>query len=204
MTGIPVAPGELVDVGYLNEVARAHYRKTTTKQVVNTIAETDLLNGEVTIGAGVMGTSRTLRLTAWGDAVNNSGSTQVFPRLKLKLGATTLLDTGTLSGSWGGAAGRFSWRALAEVANLGAANSQWAWLSAQMRGALVNANTGAAFTTGEGNYGGLATVNWVDLTGGNSGAVDTTIAQALALTVILPAAGATLDMTLKGAFVEVV
>jgi hypothetical protein len=97
----------------------AVYRKTTSKQVVNTVTETDLLHGEITIAAGLMGTNGVLRFTAWGDQINNSGATQSTPRLKLKLGATTLLDTNVVAAVWSTNAARWGWRITVEIINQG-------------------------------------------------------------------------------------
>lgn len=185
------------------------YRKTTAKQVVNTVAETDLLNGEITIGAGVLGTTGLLRLTAIGDWIQNSGGATDVPRFKLKLGGTTLIDTNVNGGAFiSSSAFRNGWRFQALIALLGAANSQWV----DFNGIIGNAGTSAiaanAFTTGEGRWSApLFSVtpgsNFVIYEGGNAGAVDTTLAAALALSVTLPAASATLDVTLKHALVEI-
>jgi hypothetical protein len=201
-TGIPVAPGAIVECAdYLNEVARAHWRKVTPKTVVNTITETDLLNGEITIDAGAMSTQRLLRLTAWGDLINNSGATQASPRWKLKLGGTVLLDTNTIAAVWQTATSRWGWRVRAEIHNLTAA-TQWAYLQAEFSGSLVP-NLNAAFATGEGVIGTNGNSQAHGYAGA-SAAIDTTVARALALTVINPAANANLDVTLKAAIVEVV
>ena len=175
------------------------YRKTTAKQVVNTVAETDLLNGEITLGAGVLGSSGVLRFTAWGDFTNVSGSTQAAVRWKLKLGATTLIDTGAPAAWHGSVATRFPWSVTIEIANLGATNAQWAALDVDYVGNLAAGF--ANFTTGEGVY--TNTQDMAKAKGGVSGTVDTTVPQALVLSVILPVASANFDVTLKGALVEV-
>src|SRR5690242_21569013 len=46
-------------------------RKTTAKDVVNSVAETDLLNGEITVAGGQIGATGKLILTAYGDCLNN-------------------------------------------------------------------------------------------------------------------------------------
>jgi hypothetical protein len=84
------------------------YRKVTPKAVVNSIAETDLLNGEITIPAGLMGISGGIRLTMMGDCVNNSAATQAAPVFKLKLGATTILATAATAAMWAASATRIS------------------------------------------------------------------------------------------------
>jgi len=215
MTGLPVAVAELVGVDYLNEVARGHWRKTTAKAVTNTTAETDLLNGEISIGAGAMSTNRVVRLTAWGDWIQNSGgATGVAQEFKLKLGATVLLDTaamGIAGAEFVSNANRMPWRITAEIMNLGATNSQWATLLAEI--GIVETSSGVvtrmgAFTTGEGgwSYPGSTGVNRFILRalGANTGAVDTTVAQTLALTVINPTLTATCETKLLGALVEII
>ena len=200
--------------GYPNSVAKflrgdgawgtpGLYRKVTAKQVVNSIAETDLLNGEITVGAGVLGTTGVLRLTAWGDAVNNSGAGQNFPRFKAKLGATTLIDSGVVN-QWLSSAARFMWRVSLEVMNLNAANSQWSTLIQDLGGPSIGATAAVGATTGEGNNNVQVTINQGRIVEANSTAVDTTASQVLAYTVTLPVANAALDWTLKGALVEVV
>lgn len=183
------------------------YRKTTSAAATNTITETDLLGGGITVGAGALGTTGVLRLTMWGDWVQNSGAGQNFPRFKLKLGAgpTVVLDTNAAPASQAAnSASRFGWRVVAEVANLGVANSQWC----SVTGRIAAANTGdvaatAAFTTGEGRYlswGAMGTA-WFD--GCGSAAIDTTAAMAVLFTVINPSATTT-ETKLFGALAEVV
>jgi hypothetical protein len=184
----------------------AVYRKNTQKQVVNSVAETDLLNGEITIAAGVMTATGVLRLTAWGDAVNNSGSTQNSPKLRLKLGGTTLIDTSAIAAAWTTSSSRFPWKVTTEITNLGATGSQWVSFVSELVGGIAS-NLSAALTAGEGAHQALlvaAGTGVMKALAGVSGAIDTTIAQALALSVILPAASANVDMTLKGAIVELV
>jgi hypothetical protein len=184
-------------------------QKKTTARVINGgsagTAEYDLLNGEFAVAAGSMGASGALRLTAWGDSLANAGVLSGF-RFKLKLGATTLLDTGVgnpgqmLSSD----ANRYGWRIQAEILNLGATNAQWATIL----GNFVNTpNNGgvASFAVGEGRYvagNGGAPQALTQFVGGNIGAVDTTVAQALALSVILPASSASLEIKLLGALLE--
>jgi hypothetical protein len=199
--------------GYPNSVAKflrgdgawgtpGLYRKTTAKQVVSSTVETDLLNGEITIGAGVLGTVNALRLTASGDWINNTGANQITPRFKLKLGATTLLDTAVIATNWSSNAARMGWKVEATIQNLGATNSQWAQLVMDMSGFFTGAGA-ATFTTGEG-INQIITANLAKILGANAGTVDTTAAQALAFTVTLPVSNAACDVTLKQAIVEII
>jgi hypothetical protein len=200
---IPFATAEVVTAVEMNELARAHWRKTTAKVVANTITETDLLNGEITIDAGAMSTNRMLRLTAVGDWINNTGAGVATPRLKLKLGATTIIDSNVVAAGWSALAQRFPWKIEVEIQNLGAANSQWtAFLLSSVLG-TASATT-QALTTGEGGIQIFNTQLDFRVIAGNSSAVDTTAAQALVLTVTLATANALEDMTLKFATVEIV
>lgn len=186
-------------------------RKTTAKVVNNTTTETDLLNGEVTVAANAIGANGTVRLTAWGDGLYGSGSS--LPRLKLKLGATTLLDTGVLGAS-GTGAHRDDWRVDAIIQNRGAANAQSAQLT--LAGSYDYPGNGLVTYALLGGFavGSGSNVIWGNMTSGSqgarwgasgygTGAVDTTGAQALALTVTLPTASASYEMQLVGAIVEV-
>lgn len=190
-----------------NALVNGLYRKNIAKVVANSIAETDLLNAEITIAAGLIGANGIVRLSAWGDWVNNTGGAQAPPRFKLKLGATTLLDTNTTGANWTAAASRYGWRLDAEIQNLGATNSQWANL--RVDGVLQNGVGAAAtaFTTGEGLVSMLLSAGGFGLysaLGGAAGAVDTTAALALVFSVINGVANASYDTTLKGAVVEIV
>lgn len=186
------------------------YRKSTAKTVASSTTETDLLNGEITVGANVLGTAGFLRLTAVGDWKQNSGGATDVPIFKLKLGSTTLLASAAISGTMvANSATRYPWRIVAEIANLGAANAQWADLFGKIQFANGGVNGETAFATGEGIASSVlsrstgVTVG-AEMMGGNSVAVDTTAGQALVLSVILPASSANCDIVLKSALIEVV
>lgn len=183
------------------------YRKTTSKQVVNTTTETDLLNGEITLGAGVLGTTGVMRLTAWGVGLNNSASSFTSPRWKLKLGATTVLDTNAVTSavSWGSFNAVRGWRLVAEIANAGATNAQTAAIDGRHTATTTGTASPTDFAVGQGMYAVDNADAQYFFTGANSGlAIDTTVAQALALTMTLPGANASLYMTLLGAVVEII
>lgn len=214
MTGIPVAVNELVGVDYLNEVARAHYRKTTSKAVNTTVSPTDLLNGEITIGAGAVSTVRGLRATLWGDWLQNSGASQKPPRFQLVVGGTTVLDTsvGASGFNIAAAATRAGWRCQLEMLELGATNSQL-WSMALLLAPNSTSgwqNGGAAlFATGEGAYtipvsatGGATAM--AEALGINTSAIDMTVAQTFAFNVINGVSNASYETKLLGAIVEVV
>lgn len=185
------------------------YRKSTAKAVNTSTAATDLLNGEITIGANVMGTTGRVRLTASGDLLQNSGGAAVVPRFQLIFGGTTLFDTGTAGSlTIANGATRGQWKLIAEIANLNAAGSQ----EAQFRLDLYNggnvfaASNGAAFTTGQGRYGVLDIgVNFLALaTGMTTSALDTTTAKALVLNTINGSASASYETKLYSALAEVI
>lgn len=189
------------DVQWVNNIT---YRKATQKQVVNTTSNTDLLNGEITVAANALGTNGLLRLTAFGDAVNNTGSTQTAPRFQLKLGASTLIDSNAPPTAWASSATRFAWRATAEIMNTAATNTQWTSLRLEAMGnsSSLGGAGGTVPTIGEGSYLPINSLMWLILIEA-SGAVDTTSSQALALNVTLPVASASCDWTLKGALAEI-
>lgn len=189
-------------------VVQSKYRKTTAKTVVSTVAETDLLNGEITVGANVIGATGILRVTAWGDWKQNSGGATDIPRFKLKLGSSTLLDTSVMAANVAAnSANRFGWRICCEIQNLGAANSQWGTITVDLPMAGGGTFGVANFATGEGIIQTVlstaAQTNMVKMVGGNSSAVDTSASVALVLSVILPTASANTEIVLKGAVVEV-
>jgi hypothetical protein len=201
---IPFQTSQVVTAIEMNELARAHWRKTTAKTVVNTITETDLLNGEFTIDAGAMSTNRMLRLTASGDWINNTGAAVATPRLKLKFGATTVVDSNVLAAAWAAHADRRGWRLIAEIANLGAANAQLVTINMDAYGAVGGTSAAAGFTIGEGVITTATGISTFKMIGASSGAVDTTTAQTLVLTVTLATANALEDMKLSYAAVELV
>jgi hypothetical protein len=178
------------------------FRKGTDQQIINTIAETDLLNGEIVLpGALHVPAWKGVRLTAWGDLRNFSGAAQALPRFKLKLGAAVLLDTGSGGAvNWASNAGRFGWKITAEIINRGV-NAQWATLDAGL-GFLPGGAGAWAFVVGEGWYAAPSGASQVRALGAAAGAVNPLFAQALVLSVILPVANANLDVTLKAATVE--
>lgn len=191
-------------------VATTSLRKTTQKQVVNTVTETDLLNGEITVAANAIGASGLLRASLFGDWVNNTGGNVDIPRLRLKLGATTITDTGVVSVNFiQPDANRYAWSIAVTIMNLGATNSQWSTFKEDFGLGGIAATGSIRFVTGVGRASMLlnsaapnAVLFWGD--GGGSSAVDTTVSNVLAVTVVLPTASANLDMTLKGALVEIV
>jgi hypothetical protein len=182
------------------------WRKTVAnKTVVNTITETDLLNGEITIDAGVMSTNRMVRLTAMGDLLNNSGGTVATPRLKLKLGTTVLVDTGALAAAWATSVGFFCWRVDAVVQGIGASTTD-VWTDMSMDANMLVAASVSGFpTVGEGAVSTLlATNSWKAHIGNYNASMNTAVANALVLTVTLATANANENMRLMAACAEIV
>lgn len=183
------------------------YRKTTSKAVNTTTSATDLLNGEITVAAGAMGTTGLTRLTAWGDVLQNVGSSQTFPRFQLLLGGTTLIDTNAPVTCLGNGATRHTWRIVAEILNLGSASSQLAsfdMLWGPPFGVGVTINTAVNFTTGSGVYS-TTNANHAFARGENTGlTVNTASSAALLLNVINGASSASYETRLLGALVEII
>lgn len=183
------------------------YRKNTYTAVNSTVAVTDLFAGTMNIGAGVMGTSKALRIRVWGDWLANVGGTTAQPRFQLVFGGTTIVDTGTTAGAITADIYRRNWKIDAMILNNGTSVQDAAFLID-----LVQAsNTGPtnSFTTGSGEWGSIpmlggTTERQATAFGGGTSAIDTTAAQALVLNVINGAASATYETRLRGALVEVV
>jgi hypothetical protein len=144
-----------------------------------------------TVPAGVMGTGRQLLLTIDGDYLNNSGGTLATSEtLTFTLGATTIWsDTGKLHAT---SSNRKPLQFIARITNVGAAN-------VQVLGGFITLG-GSPSVTGIGEYGD----DEVDANTaiGNTGlTIDTTAAQALALTVTHGQAASTISMRKNAATV---
>ena len=183
--------------------AAVTYRKTTAKTVNTTTTATDLLNGEITIAANAIGATGKAVLTAYGDYLQNSGGTTNTWRFQLKLGATTLFDTGAIASALQASATRWPWRIVAEIHNT-ATGAQVCYFTVDFTFGGTNTSGSATFTTGEGRYG-PASANAVQLGGSayNTSSVDTTSAQALVLNVINPSASASCETKLTSALVQI-
>jgi hypothetical protein len=185
--------------------ARTTYRKASAKAVNTTTAATDLLNGEITLAAGVMGPTGVVRLSAWGDQMNNSGGGVTAPRFQIVLGGVTIFDTGALPVTFATSAFRSGWEIICKIANTGSANSQASsCLLQQSVGNGPSAPVTAGWVTGEGM---IEIVSGYQIIHGQavnpSTAVDTASACGLQLKVINGSASATYETKLLGAIVEV-
>lgn len=183
------------------------YRKTTAKTVNSTVAETDLLNGEITVAANAIGATGRLRFHARGDWLQNSGGASGPPRLRLKLGATTLIDTG--AGNAVGVANsatRFGWQIDADIFN-SATNAQWVTFRSVFSMFPIATGSNNSPATGEGQYWSAATsggnaLEYLSVIA-NSGAVDTTSANALVLSTVNASSSASYEVVLKNALVVI-
>lgn len=176
-------------------------RKVTSKTVNTTVTATDLLNGEITLPA--LKVNNIVRLTAWGDWINNSGGAVVPMRFQVKLGTTTTVDTNVAGTSYTADATRRTWQLEYNFINLNSTSAQSNFLRAAIAtgSQSVGAST-AAFTTGNGTYNSANNLNTAD--GGSSSTVDMSAAAALVLNVINGSSSASYETKLLGALVEIV
>lgn len=181
------------------------YKKNTTKILNNTVAETDLLNGEITIAANALGATGFLRLTMHGDLLNNTGAAQTVPRFRVKLGATTLMDSSSLGNMTAAGGIRYPWSAEVLLNNQNATNVQYASFKFCLIGGSAGI-TATTFATGIG-YGYVDTasggVGPFMYQGGGSSAEDTTASKALVVTAVNGVASANYEIVLRSAVAEI-
>lgn len=153
--------------------------------VVSTAAETSVFAPSV--AGGLMSTNRMLRATIIGDFLYNNAITDTVT-FKVKFGGTTFMaDTiGNSTSALTGAV-RFPWKLVVEIANIGAANSQFInallLMTGQQGGAYSSATTGIGFLSAlETNAnsrdqpaGGILGISTL-------GTIDTSLAQSLDVT----------------------
>jgi hypothetical protein len=187
------------------DAASLRLKKTTAKVVNTTNAPVDLLNNEIILPAGALGTARALRLSAHGDWKQNSGGPNDVPRFQLALGGTILLDTGAPFGvQLPNVATRYGWWIDAVIAEVnGATNQQSCSLKGHVTHGLIAQVAGIVFAVGEGTYtcwpSGTVPGAYAAFEGWNAGAKDATAALALALNVVNPSAAAGYEVVLKDA-----
>ncbi len=178
------AVGELPSAVQFNQYLRDNLKwvvrpadiKSTEKEIVNSAAAADLLNGEITIPAGYMGTNGSVYGFMMGDYLNHSGSSRTLS-IAMTFGATTIYsDT---SGSISASTNRHNWWCEFTIANLAATNLQF------MMGEFYW-TTAAGATTGIGDLATTAPVStgpWAIPFGSNGTfAEDTTAAKAITFT----------------------
>lgn len=196
------------DGSWATSPATMNYRKVTSKTVNTTTAATDLLNSEISVAAGVLGTTGGFRLTAWGDWLNNTGSTVAGPRMQILLGGTMLLDTNA-SPTATTSTNRAPWRLTVEVLNAGSASAQTVVCALEALSSGGFSNGATTFLTGEGLFSslsdGLASTNIVARAIGiNTTAVNTASACALVLNIINGSSSANYETKLLGAVIEII
>lgn len=160
-------------------------KDTGTVTWANTAAEQDLTNK--TIPGGLMGVDKCLRITLWGDMMNNSGSGQTLT-LKVYAGATVLYNDSF--GSITANASRRSWWLQLVFNNHNAANSNF------LAGIALLGTTGGA-TTGSGDLGAAGFREAVISSNGST-TIDTSADQAIKVTATLGAANSNLDIRVQG------
>lgn len=167
------------------------YRKATVKDVVSTAAETDLLNGEITIGANVMGTTGAVRVTMLCDYLNNTGGNRNLT-LKVKLGGTTLFGD--------------AWTALSTSVTRRAFHIQFTIANQNSAAIQFLAGTVGASSATAGSVAGLGHLNDGVQGSSFSGSAteDTTTSKALTVTATHSASDAALSVRLQHATVEVI
>lgn len=191
-----------------SKVLLAPYRKVTSKAVNTSVAATDLLNGEITIAANILGTTGMLRATLMGDFLQNVGSVQTIQNFQVVFGGTTQLDTGTGAAiKVPTSATRGWWNAVIEIQNLTAATQVISLKTFLTTGPGVGAysvSSGSNFTTGAGTFALLGGLNDAAFAiGGAKGTIDTTTNKTLVFNVINGANNAAYETQLLAAYVEV-
>jgi hypothetical protein len=157
--------------------------------VVNTVVETAIFTGSVP--AGALGTDRMVRLTLYGDYLNNSaaGKTVTF---RVKYGATTLW--GDISPSLtGNDPLRRTWQIELALGAQGASNVQ------VLSGRAAMTSTGVGSVAGIGTLAGTPTFDQLFY---GSAAEDSTAAKTLAVTVQHSAAVSTVSIRRQYAALE--
>lgn len=181
------------------------YRKNTVKAVNNTVAATDLLNGEISLASSVLGTNGFMRLTAFGNILQNTGANRTPPRFQILLNGTTVMDTG-VSGLIAASATRTKFIAECCIMNAAVA-SQIADLFMSIGGTEAVTGIQNSFTTGVGEYSSVnrqSPPGQIIASGSNDGlAINTAVACPLVLNVINGFADPNYEVKLLGALVEI-
>lgn len=156
---------------------------TTNTTVASTTTETDLYR--YSVPGGILGTNRALRLTLYGNYLNDTGANRTFT-LKAKYGATTFLDgaTANITNSANTRAARIEVMVFAN----GATNAQEAFGEITLSGVA-----GLQFWGANGN-------NIINSSAYNTMSIDSTAAADLAVTIAHSAADTT--FVLMGARLE--
>jgi len=171
------------------------YSKVTTKTVTNTTGLTDLLNGEIIIGAAKMTSTGSIKLRAGGTLFQNvSAGVGRQLRLQLALGATVIWDATSGGSVVLQDSGTSGWHFEAVIIGTGTGQRTTGFfILDRMDGNSASVGNGGLNTT----PGLLAGFH------GIGSAVDMTVAETLTLSVALGTASANYTMTLNEALVEV-
>lgn len=187
-------------------VGKATLRKVTSKTVNTTIAETDLLNGEITIPA--LAATDVLVGYLWGDWKQNSGANASPPTFALKYGGTTLISSGNGAAAANAinSATRFAWTYEFVIAAANATNAQTATVIGHMGWGCAAGTTTAdnSLVVGEGIVSSMLGANGkaIAITDGfSTAAVDSTAARALLFTTTNASASASYEVVLFGAII---
>lgn len=196
-----VAVGAAIQASKISGLSVAQ-RKVTAKTVASTITATDLLNDEIAIAAGALGSNKAVRLVAWGHWKNESGSTVAPPRLQLEFGGTVQLDTGT-SGNFISSATLMGWDLEVIIQNV-TSSTQIIRFNLIFNSSTFNAAITNNLTTGSGQYaGGVSGGANATAIGHGTGIIDTLAQQNLKLKVINGANHASYLTHLVGGLVEI-
>lgn len=166
-------------------------RLTSNVTVSNTTTESTLMS--ITVPANLMGTNRAVRMTIWGDYLNNSGSNTTFT-LRVKFGSTTFF--GDASGNVGTSSTRRPFTLTAVVMNKGATNAQ----SCMFECMLGNAASGSVAGLGDMAAAGYREFNGTN--GTSDMAIDTTADASFTTTIAHASAASTMEIVIRGGFVE--
>lgn len=184
-----IAAAEIVPAAKLNSFGRVYAKVVTAVDVASTAAETNLFSQS--IGANEMQTDRLLRLTLLGDLLRNNGED---PVLRMKFGGTTLLEDTLAIGA--NSATRYPLLIECFLAELNTSNAQFA----TMRVIVPNTPGGAAI--GIGDLAGLPAGKGGLLASNGTHAINTTLAQTLAVTADWVTASANSSVRVRAGYLE--
>jgi hypothetical protein len=166
-------------------------RQVTQNDVNNTAAETTLYS--FSVPANVLDTQKALRLKMWGDFLNTTGAGATV-RVRVKFGATTHWDD--TSGSLTTNATRHPWEMEVLIGNQNATNVQAIGGRFLMSPVTANVGIGDLATIPASTTGAVASFY-------ATGAIDTTAARTLEVTVQLSASSTNLSIRRQFAILEV-
>lgn len=128
--------------GNLSLVRRSYARDVSAQEVVNEANETTVYT--TTIGGNDVGPDAQLRLTMYGDFLNNSGGNST-PTIRVKFGGTTIF---TYAESLASDANRRNFKLTVNISYQNATNAQIAFCEAHMSAPVANGSTAAVTNPG--------------------------------------------------------